>query len=63
MEHKELKPCPFCGGKPFVSHRFPLFGEEATIAVVCEECNASTQRKRTEQKAINAWNRRVNDGT
>jgi Lar family restriction alleviation protein len=62
MENRELKPCPFCGGKPFVSNRFPLFGEEATVAIVCEECNASTQRKRTERKAINDWNRRAENG-
>ena len=63
MERRtELKPCPFCGGKPFVSARLPYFGEELTVAVVCEDCNASSKHKVKEEDAIEAWNRRVEDG-
>lgn len=58
----ELKPCPFCGGKPFVSARLPYFGETLTVAVVCEDCNAASKHKVNEKDAIEAWNRRVEDG-
>lgn len=58
----ELKPCPFCGGKPFVSAKLPFFGETPTVAVVCGDCNASSKHKRAEDEAIEAWNRRMKDG-
>jgi len=57
----ELKPCPFCGGKAFVSAKLPYFGEIPTLAVVCEDCNAASKHKRTEAEAIEAWNRRTED--
>jgi Lar family restriction alleviation protein len=59
MMATELKPCPFCGGKPFVSARLPYFGETLTVAVVCEDCNAASKHKVNEEDAIEAWNRRV----
>ena len=58
----ELKPCPFCGGKPFISAKLPYFGEVPTLAVVCENCNASTKQTDKKEKAIESWNRRVNNG-
>lgn len=61
MKETELLPCPFCGGKAFVSAKLPYFGEELTLAVVCEECNAASKHKRTKEEAIDAWNRRAND--
>ena len=57
----ELKPCPFCGGKAFVSAKLPYFGEELTLAVVCEQCNASSKHRRTKEKAIEDWNRRADN--
>ena len=57
----ELKPCPFCGGKPFVSARLPYFGETPTVAVVCGDCNAASKHKIKEEEAIKAWNRRAED--
>lgn len=57
----ELKPCPFCGGKPFISAKLPYFGEEPTLAVVCEQCNASSKHKTDKEEAIKLWNRRVNN--
>lgn len=55
----ELLPCPFCGGKAFVSARLPYFCEPATVAVVCEDCNASSKHKIKEEDAIKAWNTRT----
>jgi len=59
---KELKPCPFCGGKAFVRYVMPC------STVQCEKCGASTgvfsdwyEEADGRQKAIYAWNRRAND--
>ena len=56
----ELKPCPFCGGEAFKfkmnDHGFVLF------SVVCHECHAKTNATTTEERAVEAWNRRVSDG-
>lgn len=55
----ELLPCPFCGGKAFISTRLPYFGETFTVAVVCEDCNASSKHKIKEEDVIKAWNTRT----
>lgn len=55
----ELKPCPFCGGKPRVQeHRY--VGYASTFGVVCLDCCCETRPFfDTEEEAIKAWNRRV----
>lgn len=69
----ELKPCPFCGGKAFPGHKisFSAHGERVDEHYVsCIDCGAKGPAyyaeddifrggKITEQKAINAWNRRA----
>lgn len=55
----ELKPCPFCGGKPrlFVSNG---------VRVICSKCYASTKvltdrmenDSNATERVIEAWNRR-----
>ena len=57
----ELKPCPFCGGYAFSTNNLPTYGCYA-YRVICEDCSISTPLKWTEEKAIEAWNRRVEDG-
>lgn len=64
----ELKPCPFCGGEAFVDvHSF--WNEDTqdftdhTYGAGCEVCLVKTiSFYNTEKEAIEAWNRRVNDG-
>ena len=71
-----LKPCPFCGGKPYLesNHRAFIKGQTSRVAFVrCRECNARTQRfelkdfgrtahsGEANQCAIEAWNRRTDD--
>ena len=73
----ELKPCPFCGGKPYLetNHRAFINAQTAKVAFVrCRSCNARTQRfelqdfgctsrsSEANKKAIEAWNRRSEDG-
>lgn len=55
----ELKPCPFCGGKAKADKEFL-----GTWKVRCKNCPCDMGRYwfYTKQKAIIAWNRRVNDG-
>ena len=56
----ELKPCPFCGSKPFVwrtNHR---------TYIECPNLTADSHRimmsGKTDKEAIEEWNRRHNDG-
>ena len=58
----ELKPCPFCGGKAFCTNVLPTYGCDVMYRVFCEDCNINTPSKWTEEKAIEAWNRREEDG-
>lgn len=58
----ELKPCPFCGGKTIECYLYDReFGIER-YKVCCFRCSAQFYRG-TKKEAIEAWNRRCNDGT
>lgn len=57
--HK-LKPCPFCGGKD--SGMLTTSYDGYWFAVFCENCMVQTRKCRQEKDAIEAWNRRMNDG-
>ena len=61
----ELKPCPFCGyeaEKPFYYDPFDGYqGNWGSYRVRCENCSAQITM-RTKEKAIEAWNRRAEDG-
>ena len=62
---KELKACPFCGGK--ASMNFDPDGTKDTegrkwaYTVSCNKCCASTGLCWSSDMAMAAWNRRVND--
>lgn len=63
---KELKPCPFCGGKAnyyceeldWADWGYISATKYYNTYVECEECGAGTASFDTEQQAIDAWNRR-----
>lgn len=74
MSKIELKPCPFCGGKPYfeTNHRAFINAKTTNVAFVrCKSCNARTERIPLEKygktshsfeaelDAIEAWNKRV----
>lgn len=60
---KELKPCPFCGGKPIIK----LVGDNRDYFVYsCGKCHKTPvhqdEARLTRWGARRIWNRRVNDG-
>ena len=48
----ELKPCPFCGGEARLIGHSPY-------SITCCKCRATTVICNTPEKAIDAWNYRV----
>lgn len=58
----ELKPCPFCGGEAkLISYHASMWIDNPTDSFVkCKDCGATTIHYfPTEEKAIEAWNRRA----
>ena len=53
---KNLKACPFCGGWSDFG-----IGESGSHCVVCNNCFACSEHFETEQKAQEAWNKRMVD--
>lgn len=74
MENQRLKPCPFCGGRPFLEKSMRCFinGKTDKAALVrCLDCGARASRvrlsdygksshsKEAEEEAANMWNNRI----
>ena len=65
----ELKPCPYCGADAELSHWTPFTNEKISY-IKCRnyECQARTKSfmmsfaESSNDKAILAWNRRINNG-
>ena len=59
----ELRPCPFCGRLPNIVERKTQ--KSSFFCVECKNINCqilvSTLPCKTEETAIEAWNRRTND--
>lgn len=53
----ELKPCPFCGEKPYTY----TDGWRVWWGVKCPDCSCIIGEYRTEKEAIEEWNRRAED--
>lgn len=60
-----LKPCPFCGGKKIRIYAYdPFDGYQGNLTVHrvhCTMCGVQVQRDKV-MDAIEAWNRRAEDG-
>ena len=55
MSMSSLKPCPFCGTPdPLLLHS----DDTDSWRVLCTWCGASSAERGTEEKALDAWNRR-----
>ena len=64
----ELKPCPFCGNdSPTLIQRHGKDGWRDWFYVLCDYvdcgCGATGQWNHDKDEAVEAWNRRANDGT
>lgn len=57
----ELKPCPFCGGEAKIRD-YSTPDTDPEIDVFCTNCGGQTFVYETEGEAIEAWNRRAEDG-
>ena len=63
----ELRKCPFCGGAAQLSHKSYGVGIQASY-ILCPGCGCTTKEfdvsatYASDEKAADAWNRRVNDG-
>ena len=57
-EIKELKPCPFCGGKAEIEMDDSWYWN---YHVLCQECKIGTDCYETADEAIEAWNRRADE--
>ena len=57
----DLKPCPFCGGEAdVIEHLFHRL--DSSYGLQCKKCKAETyQFYESEEKAIEAWNRRAGE--
>lgn len=66
----ELKPCPFCGGEASEVINILEADPEMALAgvtednwkVLCLKCLGCGGIRRTAEEAIEAWNRRAEDG-
>ena len=66
---KELTPCPFCGNEKLVildeGCSSEIYENIPNYAVCCDfyrgGCGATSRYHRTEEEAIEAWNRRVGE--
>lgn len=56
---EKLKPCPFCGGSPYIQKR-PVAQKKCIYAVKCH-CGVLTHFMERQYNAIEAWNRRAGD--
>lgn len=57
MEKSKLLKCPFCG-----SDKIRIISNGVSYHVNCDQCECQTTRYRKKDKAIEAWNRRADDG-
>ncbi|MBQ4430118.1 MAG: Lar family restriction alleviation protein, partial [Synergistaceae bacterium] len=60
---KELKACPFCGGKAEIRHVKAFYdnksGKHLGYFVLCPKCLTSSDNYSSEDNAANHWNKRL----
>lgn len=57
----DLKPCPFCGSKNVTIIEGVTNFFEKINYVLCRSCQCRGASSRFEERAVEVWNRRVND--
>ncbi len=53
---KDLKRCPFCNGQAGI-----YTNASGNFFAQCNQCGVVTMRSGTEEKAVEAWNRRTHE--
>ena len=56
-KQKQLKPCPFCGGRAGIYQDYMGFWH-----VQCDNCGIGTLNNEIKELAVRSWNRRVENG-
>ena len=59
--HKNLLPCPFCGGNGHHITIIPDLDSISLHAIRCENCNAEVGAFTTVEEAEERWNTRVSE--
>ena len=59
MDDLNLKPCPFCGGEAILVKDFSSFKDWTYVR--CKECGAATAVSGNAFKALDLWNKRVEE--
>lgn len=59
----DLKPCPRCGSNGVGINRYIFVNDETEDwDVWCDECDLHTAYYKTEEQAVEAWNRMAEEG-
>lgn len=63
-ENVDLKPCPFCGGKAFITGLFiPTEDDEVNMYEVgCRNCDVSFRQMWQYERIVELWNTRFYKG-
>lgn len=57
---EQLKPCPFCGADEDSGlHIETIWDDKEKFRIMCENCGAEIGDFKTIEKAVEAWNKRV----
>ena len=56
---EKLKRCPFCGGNAELESSYADYVGSGLHKIVCQACGCQTNYEHPMQKAVDAWNRRV----
>lgn len=57
MSNAKLRSCPFCSCEEKITAEIPT-KRGRRYQIICSHCGAKTGRKKTEEEAIAAWERR-----
>lgn len=58
QEKIELKPCPFCGGIPYLSKWESYPGNVDIYEIICSHCKSRSSNS-LEKEIIELWNKRI----